>query len=145
MDHDPRLVEFARKLRREITPAEKVLWQELRGRRFAGYRFRRQHVVDPYIADFYCAVATLVIELDGETHLGNEEKDKVRQSTLESRGLKVLRFWNNQVFVELDAVLEEVYRECQQRAVIAPRPLPPRRARKPLTPNPSPQRGEGRR
>jgi very-short-patch-repair endonuclease len=124
MDHDPRLILNARKLRRTLSPAEKILWGQLRGRRFQGYRFRRQHVIDPYIADFYCAVAALVIELDGETHLGKEEADRIRQDYLEGKGLKVVRFWNTDVFEDRDSVLEAVYRECQQRAVIPPRPQP---------------------
>src|SRR5947209_8061778 len=86
MPHDPRLIAHARRLRRELTPTEKLLWYQLRGRRFGGYRFRRQHIIDPYIADFYCADATLVIELDGETHLGKEEQDRCRQAYLESNG-----------------------------------------------------------
>jgi very-short-patch-repair endonuclease len=132
MDHDPRLVEFARKLRREITPTEKILWSALRGRRFAGYRFRRQHLVDPYIVDFYCATAALVIELDGETHLGNEVHDRTRQDFLESAGLKVLRFWNTQIFDDLEPVLQTIFRECEARATVAPRSQPPRRQAKRL-------------
>ena len=126
MYHDPRLIRNARRLRRELSSAEKILWARLRGRRFAGYRFRRQHLIDPYIADFCCAVAALVIELDGETHLGKEEADRTRQTYLESTGLKVLRFWNTDVFEGLDGVLEAVYRECQQRSQIPPRPQPSR-------------------
>ena len=122
MNHDPRLIQFARQLRRELTPAEKILWGHLRGRRFGGYRFRRQHLIDPYIADFYCAVANLVVELDGETHLGKEDQDRLRQKFLESNGLKVLRFWNTDVFDNLESVLEVLHRECCQRAVIPPRP-----------------------
>src|SRR5262245_17397156 len=105
MKHDPRLIANARQLRRDLAPAEKVLWREVRGRRFAGYRFRRQHPFEPYVLDFYCAACRLVVELDGESHLGNEEADRRRQKYLEEAGLKVLRFWNTEVFDELDAVL----------------------------------------
>jgi adenine-specific DNA-methyltransferase len=95
----------------------------LRGRRFGGFRFRRQHIIGCYIADFYCAVSALVLELDGESHLGAADYDRVRQSYLEKQGLKVLRFWNTQVFEELEPVLEVIWAECQQRAVHPPRPL----------------------
>jgi very-short-patch-repair endonuclease len=122
MYHDPRLIEYARQLRRDLSPAEKILWPQLRGRRFCGFRFRRQHIIDPYIADFYCAVTSLVVELDGETHLGKEAADQLRQKFLENKGLKVLRFWNTDVFENLESILEVIYRECQQRAVVPPRP-----------------------
>jgi adenine-specific DNA-methyltransferase len=137
MYHDPRLIQYARELRHDLAPAERILWQQLRGRRFAGYRFRRQHLIDPYIADFYCAAASLVVELDGETHLGadREEADRRRQRFLEDNGLCVLRFWNTDVFESLDAVMEVIYRECVARARFPAKP--------PLTPDPSPQRGEG--
>ena len=69
MDTDPRLLEFARRMRREPSPAEDAMWRLLRNRRLAGFRFRRQHPIPPYITDFYCSVAKLVIELDGDTHL----------------------------------------------------------------------------
>ena len=115
MKHDPRLIANARQLRRDLSPAEKLLWREVRGRRFAGYRFRRQHPFEPYVLDFYCAACRLVIELDGESHLGNEEADRRRQKYLEDAGLKVLRFWNTEVFDEFDSVLEAIYQECQAR------------------------------
>src|SRR4051794_15224060 len=109
MHHDPRLVRNARRLRHNLTPAEKVLWPQLRGRRFGGYRFRRQHVIEPYITDLYCAAAALVVELDGETHLGKEEEDRIRQAFLEGQGLTVLRFWNVEIFEDLEAVLAVIY------------------------------------
>jgi len=71
-------------------------------------------------------VASLVIELDGETHLGKEEEDRIRQTYLEGKGLMVLRFWNTDVFDNLEGVLEVIYQGCQQRAVVPPRPQPQR-------------------
>jgi very-short-patch-repair endonuclease len=123
MKQDPRLVNNARELRRNQSPAEKNLWRALRGRRFGGYRFRRQHIVGCYIADFYCAVSALVLELDGESHLGAEDYDRVRQNYLEKQGLMVLRFWNTDVFEDLEPVLEVIWAQCQRRAVHPPRPL----------------------
>ena len=109
------LLNRARELRPEQAPAEVVLWRELRGRRLTGFKFRRQNVVGEYVVDFYCAACKLVIELDGETHTGKEAADRVRQSFLESRGLKVLRFWNTDVYDNLDGVLSVILRECAMR------------------------------
>jgi very-short-patch-repair endonuclease len=106
------LKQRSRELRKESTPAESILWKHLRSRRFASFKFRRQYIVGPFIADFYCASRALVIELDGETHLGRGDDDQSRQAYLERQGLKVLRFWNNMIYDELDSVLECIYREC---------------------------------
>jgi very-short-patch-repair endonuclease len=132
---DPTWKERARRLRRESTPAEKILWPQLRGRRFAGFKFRRQHVLGPFIVDFYCSEAALVVELDGETHLGREASDLDRKAWLERAGLLVLRFWNNAVYDDRDAVLEAIWQACDAR-----------RKSRPLTPDRSPPkraRGEG--
>jgi very-short-patch-repair endonuclease len=98
-----------------MTRSEKILWACLRDRRFAGFKFRRQKPMAGYSLDFYCAESSLVVELDGESHLGKEESDKRRQEALERLGLKVLRFWDTQLFEEQDAVLEVIWRECQAR------------------------------
>src|SRR4051812_23555475 len=102
---NPELLTRTRQLRRELSPAEKILWKELRGRRFDGFKFRRQHLLEPYVLDFYCAEARLVIELDGESHLSSQSYDDRRSRWLAQQGLEVLRFWNTQIFDELDAVL----------------------------------------
>lgn len=112
MTRDSRLIEFARQMRREPNPAERRMWRLLRNRRLAGFRFRRQHPIGPYIADFYCAVAHLVVELDGETHIGNEEADKRREEYLRSQGLRVIRFWNVEFADDSDAILDAVYSVC---------------------------------
>src|SRR5436305_562887 len=92
----------ARQLRKDQTSAEARIWRELRYRRFAGYKFRRQHPIGPFIADFYCHEARLVIEFDGESHLGREDYDRRRQDWLEAHGYKVLRFYNNDIPANLD-------------------------------------------
>ena len=81
----------------------------------AGLHFRHQHPIPPYVTDFYCAAAKLVVEVDGESHVGQEENDARRQSFLESQGLKVLRFWNGTVFEEQDSFTTTIYRECVAR------------------------------
>jgi len=116
MNSDRRLIEFARRMRREPSPTEELMWKLLRNQKLGGFRFRRQHPFPPYIADFYCAVARLVIEADGESHLESKEYDSVRQTAFEARGLRVLRFWNTTVFDDSEAVLETIYRVCIDRA-----------------------------
>src|SRR4051794_23000275 len=92
----------SRQLRKDQTPAEARLWRELRNRRFVGFKFRRQHAIGPFIADFYCPEAGLIIELDGESHFGRADYDRQRQEWLESRSLKVLQFFNNDIPTNLD-------------------------------------------
>jgi very-short-patch-repair endonuclease len=103
-----------------MTPAESILWKNLRNRRFADFKFRRQHPIGPFFADMACHQCRLIIEIDGETHLGFEVKDEKRTEFLTRKGWLVLRFWNNQVYDELEAVLEAIYQACQNR-----RPQPP--------------------
>jgi len=91
-----------------MTFAEQKLWQALRGRQIEGCRFRRQHPIGPYIADFACLDKSLVIELDGGQHQERMEYDERRTAFLESLGWKVLRFWNNEVMSNLDGVLASV-------------------------------------
>jgi very-short-patch-repair endonuclease len=118
MPPDPRLLEFARSMRREPTPAEKSTWHILRGRQLAGFKFRRQHPLGLYILDFYARGSALVIELDGDSHCSDEgrEHDRVRKEYLEALGLCVLRFWNTEVFENPDGVLELVAATCAVRA-----------------------------
>ena len=104
----------ARALRRNPTDAERHLWRHLRNRHLAGYKFRRQHPVGPYIVDFICPEACLVVELDGGQHQGQQHYDAARTAFLENRGLRVLRFWNDQVFSETEAVLEEIVRRLRE-------------------------------
>ena len=100
---------LARKLRKESTDAERELWRHLRARRMAGFKFRRQMVIEPYIVDFACLEAKLIIEADGGQHVLQEEEDAARTAFLESQGYKVMRFWNNQILVETRAVLECIH------------------------------------
>ena len=114
MNRDPLSIERARNLRRETTPTERILWKHLRGRLFDGFRFCRQHPIGPFVVDFCCLSKRLVIELDGETHIGREQQDKDRSRWLEARGCQILRFWNTEIFEDLDSVLEVVYLACQK-------------------------------
>jgi len=106
-----KLIEFARELRKNQTDAETVLWQLLRNRQLNNLKFRRQHPIDNYIADFYCHELKLVIELDGGQHFTDKgkQKDIQRTSNLKQHGIEVLRFDNRQVLTETEAVLESIY------------------------------------
>jgi very-short-patch-repair endonuclease len=106
----------ARELRSEQNQVEAILWQQLRNGKLKGFKFRRQHPIGSYILDFYCAEATLVIELDGNTHRGREKYDSERQTWLESQGLMVIRCPNHEFWNNLDELLELVWRRCCERA-----------------------------
>ena len=95
-----------RTLRRNATDAEALLWSRLRDRRLAGHKFRRQHPIGPYIADFACPDARLVIELDGGQH--SPETDAARTAYIEAQGYTVLRFWNNEALGNPGGVLETI-------------------------------------
>jgi very-short-patch-repair endonuclease len=87
----------AREFRRDSSRPEKVRWELLRNRRLGGIKFRRQHPIGPYFADFACISAKLVIEVDGEHHAYQVERDARRTAFMESQGWRVLRFWSNEV------------------------------------------------
>jgi very-short-patch-repair endonuclease len=99
------LIDRAKAMRREMTPAELRLWLALRAKRFGGVKFRRQQVIGNFIADFACRNPMFVVEVDGETHAEQEEYDEARTRFLESRGYRVLRFTNPEVMTNLEGVL----------------------------------------
>src|SRR5215469_4596454 len=103
----------ARTLRRRMTDDERKLWRELRNRNFGRLKFRRQQPIGPYIVDFVSFEAKLIIELDGTQHSEQDRRsaDEVRTRFLESQGFRVVRYWNNEVFKEFDAVLNSIYHE----------------------------------
>ena len=101
---DERLTENARNLRAAQTKAESLLWYVLRGRRLCGLKIRRQYPIDPFIADFACIEKKLIIEIDGGYHDCVDERDKSRQKRLESSGWRVLRFSNEVVLSDVEAV-----------------------------------------
>ena len=102
---DPRLTEFARSMRRQMTEPETRLWLQLRAERFEGVKFRRQKVIGRYIADFAANEPKLVVEVDGDTHDVDNRRDQVRSRYLEEQGYRVLRFSNVDVMGNLDGVL----------------------------------------
>ncbi|MCG6138134.1 MAG: endonuclease domain-containing protein [Nostoc sp. LLA-1] len=102
----------AKELRRQMTPAEKILWQHLRNNRLNNLHFRRQQIIDGFIVDFYCHSAKLVIEVDGKIHEQQAEYDAERDKVLIARGLRLLRIKNEAVQQELDQVLVLISQVC---------------------------------
>jgi len=112
--------QLQRDLRRNMTDAERTLWHKLRGKQMVTHKFRRQHPYGNFILDFVCLDAMLVIEVDGGQH-ADSGKDAERDAALVSAGFRILRFWNNQVLNEMDAVLEVIGRHLETH----PHPNPP--------------------
>jgi very-short-patch-repair endonuclease len=102
--------ERSARLRANSTFPEQLLWSVLRGKQLGGVRFRRQHPIEPYIVDFYCASARLAIELDGQSHDGRDEYDNQRTHDIENQSIRVLRVSNDDVLNNLDGVLELISR-----------------------------------
>lgn len=102
---DPRLIKFARAMRRELTEPEKRLWYELRAKRCARTNSRRQNVVGNYIADFYSRKAMLIIEVDGDSHAFQHEYDRIREEHFRELGFRVIRFTNSDVMSNMESVL----------------------------------------
>lgn len=97
----------ARELRREMTPAEKILWEELRANKL-GVHFRRQQVIAGFIVDFYCHKSALVIEVDGDIHDLQQDEDARREKVFSEMGLRVIRFKNDEVLMNVSAVVGEI-------------------------------------
>ena len=108
-DESPR--DRGRRLRAESTAEEQKLWRYLRAKRFAGFKFRRQHRIGPYFADLCCIERRVIIELDGSQHAKQKEerRDAARTAYLCDQGYRVIRFWNEQVEREMNEVLETIY------------------------------------
>jgi very-short-patch-repair endonuclease len=110
-----------------MTDAERCLWARLRQKQIGGFRFRRQQLIGPYIVDFFCPAASMIIEVDGGQHDERQADDAARTAWLNGRGYRMLRFWNNEILGNIEGVLETVDRALRED--------PP--------PQPSPSRGEG--
>ena len=102
------LTPVARELRKDSTDAERRLWSLLRNRTLIGCKFRRQFPIDPYVVDFACVEKRLIVELDGGQHVEDVERDERRTIFLRNKGYAVLRFWNDDVLLRTEDVLEQV-------------------------------------
>ncbi len=118
-------IPIARILRRNATDTEKFLWRHLRASSASNFKFRRQQPIGNFVVDFVCFEAKLIIELDGGQHLTQQDADAERDAWLLGQGFRILRFWNNEVFNNLEGVLQTICTE------LAP------------SPQPSPIEGEG--
>ena len=115
-----RLQNFAKSLRAEMTQAEQKLWRHLRAHRLQQYKFKRQQPLGPYIADFACFNARLIVEVDGSQHL-ESPRDARRDEWFKANNFRVLRFWNDQVLQETESVLEVILRAVEETPL--PQPL----------------------
>jgi len=113
------ILENAKALRKTQTDAEQKLWYHLRAHRFMGKKFKRQKPIGRYVVDFVCLEEKLIIELDGGQHADHVDYDQVRDAWLENEGYTVLRFWNNELMNEMEAVLERIW------FALSPSPSPP--------------------
>lgn len=104
--------QWAKEHRQPLTAAEAVLWQRLRRKQVAGLKFRRQHPLGPFIADFYCAARRLVIEVDGPIHQNQQEQDAERTAQFEASGHRVIRFSNEEVLNNVEDVLTRIREAC---------------------------------
>ena len=121
-DHSRRLLKFARTMRHAQTEAERKMWFLLRDKKLNNYKFRRQHPVADYIVDFFCIKSKLVVALDGGQHNDADqmEYDARRTDKLTKLGIQVLRFWDHDVLLDGDAVLETIYNSLEP----SPQPSP---------------------
>ena len=101
-----RINPHAKHLRKEMTDAERAVWNAVRGRRLEGFKFKSQWSLGPFVVDFCCWERRLVVEIDGGQH--NEEVDRQRTEWLEEKGYRVIRFWNNDVLTNLEGVLQAI-------------------------------------
>ena len=116
----------AKRLRHNETDAERKLWLRLRDRQVNGLKFRRQQPIGRYIVDFFCSESKLIVELDGGHHANQVQADQRRTEFLNKAGYRVLRFWDNEVLADTEAVLQKIVNELNHPS-----------------PQPSPSRGEG--
>lgn len=125
-DNNRRLLRFARELRKGSTDAERKLWSILRGRRLASFKFRRQHRVGGYILDFYCVRCRVAIELDGGQHNDPAvaQYDAHRTQSLNELGIRVLRFWDDDMLRDAPIIAEEIFRILGEQKHFLPSPRP---------------------
>ena len=112
----PEIIVRAKTLRKIMTNAEKLLWTALKDKQLDGFKFRRQHPIWIFVADFYCHQAKLIVELDGAIHQQTKAKDLNRTAELKNFGIKVIRFANEEVLEDLNHVLSQIRNECKTRS-----------------------------
>jgi len=108
MQESEKYLERSRELRSNQAPAENLIWNRLKNRHLGGNKFRRQFVIEPYIVDFICFDSNLIIELDGGQHMDAIDYDRKRDAFLRSKNYTIVRYWNNEVFDNIEGVLENI-------------------------------------
>lgn len=108
--HNSNLTSYARKLRRDQTEAEKLLWRHLRNKQLQGIKFRRQFQIGKYIVDFVALDERIILELDGSQHMGSAQEgyDRKRTKWLEANDYRVIRFWDNEILTNINGALEKI-------------------------------------
>jgi len=123
---------FAKSLRREMTDGERLLWQRLRGESL-GFKFRRQHPLGPYVADFACLAPKLIVEIDGSQHLDQPAYDAKRDVFFRRHGFDVMRFPANLPCADLQSMVEAIYNRLTELTALAPIPTFPQRGKEPAS------------
>ena len=126
ISYNSNLKAYANRLRKHMTLAEVLLWNELKQKKMNGYDFDRQRPIGDYIVDFYCKDLQLVIEIDGRSHNFKEDKDKERQELLENLGVHFLRFWDDEIKHDRISVVERIKKWICEHS-LPPTPTHPRR------------------
>jgi very-short-patch-repair endonuclease len=114
--YKPKLKSIARTLRKNMTLSEILLWQKIKGIQLLGYDFHRQKPIRDYVVDFYCPKLKLVIEIDGDSHEGKENSDRIRQEKIETLGLRMLRYSDSEVKTNLDGILMHLKEWIEENA-----------------------------
>ena len=122
---DTRTDHRAKQLRQEMTPPERQLWSKLRRKQLGGFRFRRQHPIGPYVADFYCHKAALIVEVDSNYHASSKSTDAARDKFFRERGIETLRVTAGDIASNIDGVRSTILGLVRQRAAEHPHPSPP--------------------
>jgi very-short-patch-repair endonuclease len=119
-----RLTPVAKTLRKQTTETEQLLWKNLRAKRFAGLKFRRQQPIGPYIVDFVCFEKRVIVELDGGQHMLSSKirDDSTRDRWLREQGYRILRFWDNEAFTNTREVLDLIWIHCSSHPPLNPLP-----------------------
>jgi very-short-patch-repair endonuclease len=108
------IIELARKMRNNLTPSEKIVWNEIKEKKISGYKFRKQHPVYRYILDFYCHEKKLAIEIDGDSHKERKDYDEYRDSYVRSIGIETLRFTNEEIENNIANVIEAIKKKLSE-------------------------------
>ena len=124
VERDRKKPHFARALRRNLTDAERTLWQKLRNKQLQNLKFRRQQQIGPYIVDFVTFEKKVVIEVDGGQHAVKKDEDQERDRWLQGQGFEVVRYWNNHILENIESVMDDIIRRVSTHRPPSPQSSP---------------------